>query len=378
MSEREMRFRIGLFVLAALVILAILSMVFSSFPTLLRRHDAYTILFDKAPGVGPGTPVRRSGVKIGEVQSVRLNDDTGKVYAEILVERPHKLMRNEEPRVGHGLLGGDTVIDFVPKNEGAEDRTPVPPGAELRGVPMPDTMTLLNQTSELVPTAQDALNDIRKSMQRYERMAPQVEETLREYRDLAKSTRETIPELRQTNQEILATSRNWGRLGERLDVLTQTNEDKVVKAIDNINDTVTRVGRVFNDENQRLVNGTLKNLKSGTENFEGLSRSTEQTINHLDQVTQELNRVLAETRDVLRVLNSEQGTFRRVFSDPALYNNLNDAACMLTRILPRIDYMLRDMQVFADKIARHPESLGLGGVVRPSAGLKESPFGRPP
>src|SRR5205823_3080089 len=163
----------------------------------------------------------------GEVRSVRLDDDTGEVHAEILVERPHILKRNEEPRVGHGLLGGDTVIDFVPKREAAEDRTPVPPGAELRGVPMPDAMTLLNQTSE----------------------------------------------------------------------------DKVVKAIDNINDTVTRVGRVFNDENQRLVNATLKNVRSGTENFESLSKSTEQTIHHLDQATLELNRVLAETHDVLRVLN---------------------------------------------------------------------------
>ena len=46
--------------------------------------------------------------------------------------------------------------------------------------------------------------------------------------------------------------------------------------------------------------------------------------------------------------------------------------------LSQIDYIMRDMQVFADKIARHPESLGLGGVVKPSAGLKESPFGRQP
>jgi hypothetical protein len=31
------------------------------------------------------------------------------------------------------------------------------------------------------------------------------------------------------------------------------------------------------------------------------------------------------------------------------------------------------METFADKIARHPESLGLGGVVSPSSGLKEAP-----
>jgi len=55
------------------------------------------------------------------------------------------------------------------------------------------------------------------------------------------------------------------------------------------------------------------------------------------------------------------------------YNNLNDAASMLTHSLPRIDRILHDFEVFADKIARHPESLGVGGAIRPSAGLKEAP-----
>ena len=36
------------------------------------------------------------------------------------------------------------------------------------------------------------------------------------------------------------------------------------------------------------------------------------------------------------------------------------------------------VEVFADKIARHPESIGLGGAVRPSAGLKDMPTPQPP
>ena len=70
-------------------------------------------------------------------------------------------------------------------------------------------------------------------------------------------------------------------------------------------------------------------------------------------------------------------------NDPELYNNLNDAACMLTRLMPRVDRILRDVEVFADKIARHPESLGVGGAINPSSGLKTVPTGstswsRPP
>jgi phospholipid/cholesterol/gamma-HCH transport system substrate-binding protein len=47
-------------------------------------------------------------------------------------------------------------------------------------------------------------------------------------------------------------------------------------------------------------------------------------------------------------------------------------------MVPRFDRILRDFEVFADKIARHPESIGVGGAVRPSAGLKESPTVGPP
>jgi phospholipid/cholesterol/gamma-HCH transport system substrate-binding protein len=46
---------------------------------------------------------------------------------------------------------------------------------------------------------------------------------------------------------------------------------------------------------------------------------------------------------------------------------------MITRIIPRLDRILRDMEIFADKVARHPESLGLGGVIRPGSGLKDAP-----
>ena len=53
-----------------------------------------------------------------------------------------------------------------------------------------------------------------------------------------------------------------------------------------------------------------------------------------------------------------------------VYNHLDEAACLMTRLLPRVDRALQDLEVFADKIARHPEALGLGGVVRPGVGLK--------
>jgi phospholipid/cholesterol/gamma-HCH transport system substrate-binding protein len=96
-------------------------------------------------------------------------------------------------------------------------------------------------------------------------------------------------------------------------------------------------------------------------------------MQNLESTSDKLDKLLDDLREVLRAVAQGDGTLRRFIADPTLYNQLTDAACMVTRILPRLDRVLRDVEVFADKIARHPESLGVGGAVRPSAGLKEPP-----
>jgi phospholipid/cholesterol/gamma-HCH transport system substrate-binding protein len=424
MNEQAMRFRVGLFVLLAMVLLAVLITLFGGVPTSLKRHDRYTIVFDNAPGVAQGTPVRRSGVRIGEVGKVQLDDASGKVFVDVLIERPHPLFRSDVPTLVHGLLSGDTTVDFVAqRKEGVPaDLTVVEPGAQLAGATQASVNALINQAADVVPTAQESLNQIRNTLQRYEKMQPLVEETLREYRDLAKLTRETFPDLRRTNEEIQNTAKNWGRLGERLDVLVQTNQDKALKTLDNLNDAITRVAGVFNDENQRNLAATLKNVRTGTDNLPSLSRNTEELVKeslqtvkrvndslttadqvlgnlqqatkplaersdritrNLDESTVRLNGILGDLQELLRAMGTGDGSLRRFLADPSLYNNLNDAACGLVRLMPRVDRMLRDLEVFADKIARHPESLGVGGAINPSSGLKTVPgsstsWSRPP
>src|SRR6516225_9432050 len=110
MNEQRMRLRIGVFVLGALVVFAVLIILFSSFPVLLKRHQEYTLIFSAAPGVAAGTPVRRSGVPIGEVRDVQLDDSTGTVRVSVLIAAPHTLYEGDQARLVHGLIGGDTAI----------------------------------------------------------------------------------------------------------------------------------------------------------------------------------------------------------------------------------------------------------------------------
>ena len=74
MTERALRFRVGLFILVGLCLLGGMIVLFSGYPTVLKRHQNYTVVLADAAGVASGTPVRRSGVRIGEVHAVRLDD----------------------------------------------------------------------------------------------------------------------------------------------------------------------------------------------------------------------------------------------------------------------------------------------------------------
>ena len=116
----------------------------------------------------------------------------------------------------------------------------------------------------------------------------------------------------------------------------------------------------------------LTNLNQATQPF---AERGERILRNLDTSVEQLSRVLGGVAEALGAARPRRRgrTVQKFFTDPSLYNNLNDAACMITKVMPRVDRILRDVEVFADKIARHPETIGIGGAVRPSAGLKEGP-----
>lgn len=411
----------------SLILLAVLTILFGGFPNYFKRTDNYTIIFDNALGVAPGTPIRRSGVRIGEVSSVKLDNTTGKVEVVIRVDENVILPKGDRPTLAQTLLGGEAAIAFIPPAKRQPgDEQPIEPGAVLQGVTPIDAGSLVQQTSDLVKPAQEALAEIRKVAEGINKMGPVIEETVKDFREvgkmakdvgpelkkaaeeisaLTKLVRETIPEFKKTNEEIQVAVRTWNKVGERVDVLVKTNEDKITKSIDRIEDTLKRVNEVFSDENQRNVRDTLKNVKNASGQFDELikdSRVTLKQVNdslkradealndlqkavkpfgergpaivkNIDESAENLNKTLKEVRELIQMAVRSDGTVSKLVFDPSLYNNLNDSATMVTKILPRLDRVLRDMEIFADKLARHPELIGLGGAIRPSSGMKETP-----
>ena len=94
---------------------------------------------------------------------------------------------------------------------------------------------------------------------------------------------------------------------------------------------------------------------------------------NLDESMDKLNRTMTDVRELMRVIGQSDGTLNRILKDPSLYNNLDQAACAVSKLMPRLDRILKDLETFADKLARHPELIGAGGAIKGSDGLKDPP-----
>jgi phospholipid/cholesterol/gamma-HCH transport system substrate-binding protein len=92
---------------------------------------------------------------------------------------------------------------------------------------------------------------------------------------------------------------------------------------------------------------------------------------HLENTLTNLDSLSGELAQFAKVINAGDGSIRKLASDPQLYVNLNRSAESAAILLQNLEPILRDMRVFSDKVARHPEIIGVSGALRGSSGLKD-------
>jgi phospholipid/cholesterol/gamma-HCH transport system substrate-binding protein len=209
MTDRTLRQRVGLFVAGGLAILGGLILFFGHTPQWFSGKVPYVITYPEAPDIIPGTPIRKSGVRIGEVQKVELDPETGEVQVHIRVDRRYLPRQSEEAFVSRGILSGDTSIEFVPRLD--ESGKPIPrgevwpPGSVITGTPPITARSLLTPATGVLSNAQQSLERIVaafEKLERLERLGPKVEAALDEFTLLAREARHLIPELRNAAQRL--------------------------------------------------------------------------------------------------------------------------------------------------------------------------------
>jgi phospholipid/cholesterol/gamma-HCH transport system substrate-binding protein len=119
-----------------------------------------------------------------------------------------------------------------------------------------------------------------------------------------------------------------------------------------------------------------------SESLDHISAATDPIAQHSAQMTAKLDHSLGQLDSLLtelntfaQIVNSQDGTLQKFAADPQLYENMNRSAASMAVVLRNLEPILADVRIFSDKIARHPELLGVSGALKGSSGIKEAAGG---
>jgi len=362
MDERVVQFRVGVMVLASFIIAGILVVLFGSLPNITTPKKTVFIVFPQALGVSRETPVRKSGVLVGRVSEVELTDSGVLVTAEIIAR--DKVYTNDMFQVTNSLLGGDAVIQVIGSNDKVPRRV-VENDDRLAGISTPDP--------------------------------------LQAFGNLEGTLAETVKSVSATSDEI-------GQLARRVSDLLENNDEQIVRVVskaeealdrirmvaENTNDIVgdpatkEKMKQALNDlpdvirDTREAVNSfkvTLQTTDRNMQNLEGLTRPLgqrgPQLVENMEQTMRKLDVVLTEMEQFSTSLNDPNGSVGQLLNNPELYRRVTASVTNIENLTRQLQPVVRDAREFSNKIARHPELLGVRGAISPSTGAKQGLFSPP-
>jgi phospholipid/cholesterol/gamma-HCH transport system substrate-binding protein len=357
MDERVMQFRVGVMVVATLLIAAMLVVIFGELPSLF--HGSYTIYvtFSEAPGVTRDTPVRKSGIRIGRVTSVRFADDDTSVLVTAEINANRQIYHDEVCRISTALLAGDASLEFVRPSQPAGPRTPVENGETVRGAPAQSMQSINRLEDRLAQTMNQvgsATNDLSKAMSQISAVLTKNEQHINNIMDQTDSTLAALQTSLENFNDILGKPETRSNLRTTMDHLPET--------LTKIDNAMTDIGK-----SAKPLEQTLLNVKEITQ---ALAKRDETGVNRVEAITQELKLLTKDMRKFSELLNSSEGSLGQLIHNPELYQHLNRAVKNIDELTRDLKPIVADARIFTDKIARHPESLGVRGAIQKSPGIK--------
>jgi phospholipid/cholesterol/gamma-HCH transport system substrate-binding protein len=361
MSERQLQFRVGVFVSLALASIVALVFEFGEIQTFLRPKYTVKIRFKTATGIAVSTPVRRNGVLIGSVKSVQFDDENGGLVVHASIKDGVRLWPDGHVRLVSSLLG-DSAIEFLP----GKSTQALKDGDTVEAEPAVDPLNVVGRMEQNVSLLIDSFQQTSREWQSVGHNLNSVLQTNQgNLHTVVARAAEALTEVAHTMKTVDQTLQDTSRLIG--DPQTQENLRKTMNALPVLAEETQRTVAAVRAAVQKM-DENLSNLNAVTaplaKNGVTLATRIENTLSNVETLSEELTLFA-------KLVNSPEGTIHKLAADPQLYVNLNRSAESASLLLRNLEPVIRDLRVFSDKVARHPELVGVSGALRGSSGIKD-------
>jgi phospholipid/cholesterol/gamma-HCH transport system substrate-binding protein len=369
MNERVMQFRLGMFVIVAGLVLTMLIIWFGESPSLFREQGYLTVHFHEAPGVAEGIPVRKSGIRIGEVAAVEFDQrasrpDDGVLVTLAIDRRKVKLQTGSAPRVSRALIG-DVSIDMMPGSGPGYLRlhpTPaIPPDPEIiEGTVAADPSKAIEAASQVMQDVQGTLLSIKSAAEGINTLSKKAEGLdtfLTSWTDMGKSV---------------------ATLSNDFDRVVKANEGNLQPAISNFRQVAEKFNAAFDPETQASLKTGLNQFASASArldqvlaDFQPMAKDlgappSRAPVTNFGQLIGRMNRVAYDLALLTRALEdgrgglNTRGSLQKLFTQSDLHDNLNQMATSARDTFDKARPAINNLNIFAEKVGRDPASMMRG------------------
>jgi len=342
-SQKQLKWsqlRVGLTVISASLILALLLFLMSGTGGFFSHRITLVSFFDNASGLRVGAPVRLSGVDIGNVAAIRVVPDKDKqitpveVIMKVSTKYGFNLRRDSVTSLDTAGVLGETYLDID--------------SSQAVGASAKDGDTLPTQVhpdfNEVVRSSQSTLQNMDALLKRADRILAFAESgkgsigKLIYDPTLYNRFSDTVGDFQGIVNQI---AKGQGSLGALINSNDAYNKflatlDKINGVVDDIQAGKGTAGKFLKDPAlYNNANDTIANLKQVTEGINA-GKGTLGRLTKDEELADKINTTVTKLAALTSDLEAGRGTAGKLFKDDTLYNNANQMLVESQRLIKAI------------------------------------------
>ncbi|KPK81178.1 MAG: hypothetical protein AMJ81_10805 [Phycisphaerae bacterium SM23_33] len=344
MREKTRNLLVGLTVIIALVLLGAMITLFQELPEFVQVGYRIQARFPNASGAGEGSDVLLAGRRIGRVTRVEFTDGDARkgVTFTLLIDRGVNIPGDVNAYVRSRGLTGGVYVDLVPD--------PASPRLD----PMPHNRVFVlegksPQGSELGQQIRQVLNEVMPTG-----LGADIRDTLASVKTLAETMNSFLtPPMASTAPQATSAPtqparpnlyRTLAKLDEALEAVNKTlgdreNQDNLRAGLANFKVAAAAAGDTLKDAKDLFGKAkiTFRDISDATRSASGQFQTlTDKLIGDAD----ELSKTLTLLQRSAAKIDAGEGSAARFVNDPALYENLVEAASQMKETLNSLQNLL--------------------------------------
>ncbi len=316
--------KVGLFVLAGIILLTYLTFQVGGIPWVRAKGYTISALFDSVAGLELQASVEVAGVEVGKVERIYL--EGGRAVVVMRIRSEVQIPADSSARIRVTGLLGEKYVEIIPGGE----RAYLQEGGRIRKGESPADIDVL--VSKVMAVADD-IKAVTASLRRVFG-TDEGEEGLRNILD-------NLGELSRALREIIADNQ------DRIDRLV-TNADNMLASLQDIVKTnrpsfekTLRNLEGFSETINRDVPGLLENLNKLSGDLTGVVGENRENIKasiaNIRQVVTKLDKSLDSLSVVAKRLEKGEGTIGKLLTDETAYQEIKGAATSIHKVTERLE-----------------------------------------